>query len=103
MTGVRFDKRAVTALLRLPEVEERVRLVAARIDEEASALAPRDTGRLASQPGIVVEETTDDEGVLECHVTWAPEAFYGRFLEFGTEDTPPRPHLRPAARKVGGS
>ncbi len=99
----RIDSRAIAALAQLPEVDQRVRLVAKRVDAEASRLAPRRSGKLASEPGIVVEETKDDDGALECHVTWSQAAFYGRFQEFGTSRSRAQPHLRPAAIKVRGS
>lgn len=78
-----FDEFLVSAA---PLVEETAKRVAAK----ASDLAPRRTGFLAEH--ITYEMTA--EGTAR--VGWEPPAFYGFFVEFGTVNIPPQPHLRPA-------
>lgn len=93
---------ALAALSQVPEVKKQVRLVAASIRDDARRLAPVDSGAL--RRGIVVVNNYDRERRLVTYrVGWRmKDAFYGGLVEFGTEDTPARPHLRPAARRAGG-
>lgn len=96
----RINPVAVAAATRTPAVKKQMRVVAGEIRKEARRLAPRETGAL--RRGIAVENVLLPDGQVEWRVGWTRQAFYGSLLETGTEDTPPRPHLRPAAIKVGG-
>jgi HK97 gp10 family phage protein len=96
----RIDPRVVAALTRVPSVKKQMRTVANEVRKDARRLAPRDTGNL--RRGIAVDNVLDDKGQVEFRVGWTNRAWYGSLVELGTEDTPPRPHLRPAAIKVGG-
>lgn len=88
----------ITALTRVPEVKKQVRAVAAAIRDDARAHAPRDTGAL--RRSIKVDNVLDDRGRVVFRVGWDKRvAYYGPLVEGGTEDTPARPHLRPAAQK----
>jgi len=89
-----FVSAALAAIVRSRAVEDRVEAVAEEIRKEASRRAPKDSGNLARN--IAVEKARSAEGV-EFHVGWNKRAAYGPLVELGTEDTPPRPHLRPAA------
>lgn len=97
----RISPQVLAALSRVPQVKKQVRLVAAEIRTEARRLAPKDTGAL--RRGIAVDNVLDARGAVEFRVGWTPGVFYGPLVEFGTEDTLPQPHLRPAALKVKGS
>jgi HK97 gp10 family phage protein len=81
-------------------VKKQVRAVAAEIRKIARQKAPKETGAL--RRGIRVENVYDREtGMVEYHVGWDKRtAFYGALVELGTEDTPARPHLRPAADEI---
>ena len=68
--------------------------------EGPHAAAPRATGNLARR-GIDTERVVDADGVVKYLVGWTEAGFYGRFVEDGTEDTAPQPHLIPAAIKNG--
>lgn len=82
------------------EIQAELRQQAKDIQRDARRLAPKRTGRL--RRGIVIEEVTDlDTGLEGYAVGWNDKAFYGMFVEMGTEDTDPRPHLVPAAIKNG--
>lgn len=62
------------------------------VRETAESLAPVRTGTLKDSIGSFVKEHLGFArvGVLN------PDAFYGRFVEFGTSDTQEQPFLRPA-------
>lgn len=96
-----IDRRVIAALSRTPQIKKQLRLVANEIRKEARRLAPKDTGAL--KRGIGVDNVLGENGQAEFRVGWTGSAFYGGLLELGTEDTPPRPHLRPAAIKVAGT
>jgi HK97 gp10 family phage protein len=82
------------------EVQADLRKLARDIQRDAKRLAPVKTGRL--RRGIVVEEITDLATGLEGFaVGWNDKAFYGQFVELGTEKTAARPHLVPAAIRNG--
>src|SRR6266508_3487426 len=94
----RIRPEVIVALTRTSEVKKQVRAVANEIRKEARALAPVKTGNL--RRNITVDNVLDEEGRVVYRVGWRPEAWYGSLVELGTEDTPARPHLRPAADKV---
>ena len=94
----RFRPEVLAAVSQAPSVKKQVRAVAAEIRNEARRLAPKDTGNL--RRNIAVENVYDrDTGLVEYHVGWKHQGWYGSLVELGTEDTPARPHLRPAADK----
>jgi HK97 gp10 family phage protein len=94
----RFRPEVLAAVSQAPSVKKQVRAVAAEIRNEARRLAPKDTGNL--RRNIAVENVYDrDTGMVEYHVGWKQQGWYGSLVELGTEDTPARPHLRPAADK----
>ena len=93
-----FRPEVLAAVSQAPSVKKQVRAVAAEIRKEARRRAPKDTGNL--RRNIAVENVYDrDTGLVEYHVGWKKLAWYGSLVELGTEDTPARPHLRPAADK----
>lgn len=98
----RSDPRALRELANSPEVQQVALEQAKAIQRDARQLAPKNTGRL--RRGIVIEEITDLKTGIEGYaVGWNDKAFYGMFLEFGTEHSRPQPHLTPAAIKNGAT
>lgn len=92
--------QVLAALSQLPEVTKQVRDVANAIRRDASRLAPRNTGNL--RRSIAVERVFDPRTrAVSFIVGWSGRGFYGWLVETGTEGTPPRPHLVPAAVKNG--
>lgn len=82
------------------ETQSELRKLARDIQRDAKRLAPVKTGRL--RRGIAVEELTDlNTGLEGFAVGWNDKAYYGQFVEMGTEKTTARPHLVPAAIKNG--
>jgi HK97 gp10 family phage protein len=82
--------------------KKQMRALAVAIRDEARSLAPVQTGALRRSI-IVVNAYDPATKTVTYRVGWNPAvAFYGWMVEAGTEDTPPQPHLRPAARKYGG-
>lgn len=54
-------------------------------------------GTLRNSILIAYDKEVSVEGKLASYiVTWSKEAFYGRFIEFGTSKMPAQPFLRPA-------
>jgi HK97 gp10 family phage protein len=99
ISGIRPE--VITALSRTPEIKRQVRAVAAAIRNDAKRRAPRDTGAL--RRSIRVDNVLDERGNVVYRVGWDKRiAHYGGLVELGTEDTPARPHLRPAADAVRG-
>ena len=90
----------IAAVTQAPSVKKQVRAVANEIRKIARQKAPKETGAL--RRGIQVENSYDREtGLVEYHVGWNKyTAWYGALVELGTEDTPARPHLRPAADEI---
>ena len=90
----------IAAVTQAPSVKRQVRLVANEIRKIARQKAPKETGAL--RRGIQVENVYDRQtGLVEYHVGWNKyTAWYGALVELGTEDTPARPHLRPAADEI---
>lgn len=82
----------------LPQVDAGTHVVAERIVRGAQVRAPKDTG--AGAASIHAERRRSGHGWV---VGWDPEHDYMRFHEFGTEDMPARPFLRPAAAAVSNS
>lgn len=95
----RFRPEVLAAVSQSPSVKKQVRAVAGEIRKEARRRAPKETGAL--RRGIQVENSYDPKtGLVEYRVGWNKyTAWYGLLVELGTEDTPARPHLRPAADK----
>lgn len=95
-----FRPEVLAAVSQAPSVKKQVRAVANEIRKLARQKAPKKTGAL--KRGIRVENFYDpDTGLVEYRVGWDRRtAFYGPLEELGTEKTPARPHLRPAADEV---
>lgn len=95
-----FRPEVLAAVSQAPSVKKQVRAVAAEIRKIARQKAVKQTGVMAK--GIQVENVYDSEtGLVEYHVGWSKKtAWYGPLVELGTEDTPARPHLRPAADEI---
>ena len=95
-----FRPEVLAAVSQAPSVKKQVRAVAAEIRKIARQKAPKNTGAL--RRGIQVENVYDSKtGLVEYHVGWNKyTAWYGALVELGTEDTPARPHLRPAADEI---
>ncbi|WP_327029706.1 HK97 gp10 family phage protein [Micromonospora sp. NBC_01740] len=90
----------LAALSQVPEVAKQVRQVANAIRRDARRLAPKETGTL--RRNIQVERVYDQESrSVKFLVGWGGKGWYGWMVEAGTEDTPARPHLVPAAIKNG--
>lgn len=100
-----FDRRPIrkevlAALTQVKEVTKQTRAVAMAIRKDARALAPRRTGNL--RRGIRMQRVYDRRTrTVSYAVGWNGDAWYGRLVEFGTENSRPRPHLVPAALKNG--
>jgi HK97 gp10 family phage protein len=94
-----ISRTVIAALTQTPQVKRQVRAVAAAIRTDARRLAPKKTGAL--RRSIKVENYYNPETrMVEYRVGWDRRiAHYGGLVELGTEDTPARPHLRPAADK----
>jgi HK97 gp10 family phage protein len=90
----------IAAVTQAPSVKKQVRAVANEVRKLARQKAVQETG--AMRRAIQVENVYDREtGMVEYHVGWNKRiAFYGPLVELGTEDTPARPHLRPAADEI---
>lgn len=95
-----FRPEVLAAVSQAPSVKKQVRAVANEIRKEARRRAPKETGAL--RRGIQTENVYDKQtGLVEYHVGWSKRtAWYGALVEFGTEDTTAKPHLRPAADAV---
>ena len=72
-----------------PAVSQVVRASALRVEAEAKAFAPVDTGFLRSSIGTDI----DGDGL---GASVGPSAAYGAFVEMGTSTTAPRAYLGPA-------
>ena len=95
-----FRPEVLAAVSQAPSVKKQVRAVAGEIRKRARQKAVKHTGAMAK--GIQVENFYDPATrMVEYHVGWNKyTAWYGPLVELGTEDTPTRPHLRPAADEV---
>ncbi|MFF3867349.1 HK97-gp10 family putative phage morphogenesis protein [Micromonospora sp. NPDC001898] len=90
----------LAALSQVPEVAKATRQVANAIRRDARRLARKQTGNL--RKNLQVERVYDPQTRrVKFIVGWGPAAWYGWMVEAGTEDTPPAPHLVPAAIKNG--
>lgn len=105
MAGASFTIDGLDRILRkldrmAPAVEREIKAGALQkggeiFADEARDLAPVRTGNLRSH--IEVSELVKDEkGHDAVLIGPTNEAFYGIFDEFGTEDTPAEPFMRPA-------
>jgi HK97 gp10 family phage protein len=84
------------------QIRRQVRRVAAKVRDDARAIAPMRTGDL--RRSIKVFQGRDRlTGQTEYRIGWDRNiAFYGWMVEAGTEHSQAQPHLRPAAIKNGG-
>lgn len=92
--SVEWDRKAVAAATRGPDVEQALLDLGIAVAETAAALAPKDSGGGASS---IRAEVVRVAGVPEVRVSWDRDHFYMAFAEFGTEDQTATPFLRPAA------
>ena len=76
------------------EAERDVIRLAADIREDVQSRVPVDTGRLRRSVRVNVRKNA--KGLL---ATVRVGAFYGKFIEYGTEDQRPRPFFRPAVHQ----
>lgn len=94
-----FSDRDYLKMMNSPDVQ-RV------IDQRAEAIAAEAKRRIKHVTGITaasvaVEPALRDDGVLVRHVGYDLDVSdSGPYYEFGTEDTPPHPTLRAAAKAV---
>jgi HK97 gp10 family phage protein len=96
------DPRDLVEIANSDEVQAECRKLARDIRKDARRLAPKKTGNLSRH--IEVEAITDlATGIEGFAVGWGDKAWYGQMVEDGTEDTPPAPHLAPAAIKHGAT
>jgi HK97 gp10 family phage protein len=96
-----INQRAVADLAKARAVTNQEETVARQVLEIARDLAPFLTGRL--RRSLTVVEVRNPRGQTEYRIGWDPDvAEYGPIVEFGSEDTAPQPHLRPAGIKVRG-
>jgi hypothetical protein len=76
------------------------------LDERADAIKAAASARIKKVTGhtaesVAVEDATRDDGVQVRHVGYdLSKDVSGPYYEFGTEDTPPHPTLRVAAKSV---
>jgi HK97 gp10 family phage protein len=78
------------------KINDQLRKTGFRIVREAKQRAPVDTGRLRSS--ITLEEEQLPNGLIT--VTVGSNVEYAPIQEFGSENQPAQPFLRPAARQV---
>lgn len=87
-------------LMNSPAVQQACESKAEKIRDAAKARTKKITG--ATADSIVVESAMRDDGVHVRRVGWDLDVDEnGPFYEFGTDDTPPHPVLRAAARSAG--
>lgn len=67
-----------------------------KVVREAKKNAPVDTGRLRASITLNTEQRPD--GLV--NVLVGSDVDYAPFVEFGTENRPPQPFLRPALRNI---
>lgn len=96
----RLRPEVLAAVTQAPSVKKQVRAVADEVRKLARQKAPKETGAL--KRSLKVENYYDSSTrMVEYRVGWDKRiAFYGPLVELGTEDTPARPHLRPAADEI---
>lgn len=75
------------------KIQKALNKKAIRIVREAQKNSPVDTGRLRSS--ITFEEKENGIGV-----SVGTNVQYAKFQEFGTENMPAQPYLRPAMKKI---
>lgn len=86
---------ALAKIVQARQVDDALKTAAEAIRKEAARRVPKDSGNLAKNIDV---EKVRVAGSPEYHVGWTKrDGFYGPLVELGTEDTPARPHLRPAA------
>lgn len=78
------------------KINDELRKKGLRIVRESKQRAPVDTGRLRSS--ITMDEEKMNNGLIRVIV--GSNVNYAPFVEFGTEDRPAQPFLRPATRSV---
>lgn len=93
MTTIRTDKHAIAGLAKTREVEE-VLLRGAQIGARgANNRAP------VGEPPVHLGESYRAESEPGA-ARFGSDLRYAEFVEFGTEDTPAQPHIRPAVDDI---
>ena len=96
------DPEALRELANSQQAQDAAYETARDIQRDARRLAPKRSRNLSRH--IEIEEYTDlDTGIDGYAVGWGDKGWYGWMVENGTEDTPPQPHLVPAAVKNGAT
>jgi len=76
-----------------------IRAITVSINKDAKANAPVDSGAMKASLKVRSRKSKPDNPIFEI---WAGakgatfDAYYWRFVEYGTKDTSPRPFVRPA-------
>ena len=91
------ERERIRNLKNDPEVLRALIEAGEQIAEEARMLAPVRTGNL--KKSIKAELVADPVTGYEARVGFTKAAYYGTFVELGTEEHPPQPFLRPAAEQ----
>jgi HK97 gp10 family phage protein len=105
-SSIRFDGaeellskfKAMTEKARQNTLSNAVQPAAEIVRDRISENAPQLTGRLAYS--IETDNLTESADRFVVGISVAPEAFYWRFLEFGTSKMMPQPFIRPAFDKT---
>lgn len=93
--GRRFTKALAKRLAAMEtEAERDVIRLAADIREDVQRRVPVKSGKLRRSVRVTVRK--NGRGLL---ATIRVGAFYGKFIEFGTSEQPPRPFFRPAVHQ----
>jgi len=94
----KFDRHP--AVMQREGLVKGMKVGAELVRSTAAHKAPRLTGKLADSMTVKVEQG----GVAEVRALIGPgkDAFYGRYVEFGTKYQPARPFLRPALDEKQG-
>ena len=91
--NIKWDEKAIGRVID-NEIKPKITETADEIRDEASNLAPRDTGRLASS---IVSKKEGEKWLI------VAETEYALYVELGTQNKPAQPYLRPAMIKVVNS
>lgn len=97
----RMPDRDYQKLMNSPDVQRVLDQKANAIRDETKRRIKHVTG--ATADSVVVEQVHRDDGVLVRRIGYDLDVSdSGPYYEFGTEDTPPHPNLRAAAKSVKG-
>jgi HK97 gp10 family phage protein len=95
----RIPDRDYQKMMNSPDVQKVLERKAEAIRDKARQRIKKVTGETAAS--VVVERAMRDDGVLVRRIGYDLDiSESGPYYEFGTEDTPPHPDLRAAAKAV---